>query len=71
MSKRFPEKPREEWNLGEWEQALTINVGNAYLCRACENVVMVARGGVGVLDLVCCGKPMEKVECRPADGAGQ
>jgi len=61
MSKRFPEKPRGEWNLGDWEAALTINVGTSFVCRSCETVVMVTRGGVGVLDLVCCGTPMEKV----------
>ena len=57
-----PETPPADWNLGEWESALTIHVGTAYVCRHCENVVMVTRGGVGMLNLVCCGKPMEKVE---------
>jgi hypothetical protein len=61
MSKRFPKQPDGNWNLGEWEQALTIDVGASFLCRKCENVVMVTRGGVGVLDLVCCGDPMERV----------
>jgi desulfoferrodoxin-like iron-binding protein len=51
-----------EWNLGDWEKALTIQVGTAYLCRECGNIVMVTRGGAGILDLVCCDKPMEKVE---------
>ena len=50
-----------DWALEDWEKALTIKVGTAYLCRECENLVMVTRGGVGVLDLRCCGKPMEKV----------
>ncbi len=48
------------WDLKDWEKALTIHVGAAYMCRTCENLVMVTRGGVGVLDLKCCGKPMEK-----------
>ena len=50
-----------DWYLGDWERALTIHVGAAYVCRQCENLVMVTKGGIGVLDLVCCGQPMEKV----------
>jgi desulfoferrodoxin-like iron-binding protein len=50
-----------DWYLDDWERALTINVGEAYACRQCENLVMVTKGGIGVLDLVCCGIPMEKV----------
>ncbi|HRU05486.1 MAG TPA: desulfoferrodoxin [Candidatus Brocadiia bacterium] len=46
---------------------MTLKVGKAYACRACGNLVMVTRGGVGVLDLVCCGKPMEEVG-QPCDG---
>ncbi|MGD2173872.1 MAG: hypothetical protein PVJ27_00580 [Candidatus Brocadiaceae bacterium] len=57
----LPEKPRPEWNLGDWESVLTIHVGSAYACRQCENLVMVTRGGVGMLQLSCCGEPMEKV----------
>ena len=56
--------PEGEWELTDWEQALTIHVGTAYVCRECENLVMVTRGGVGVMELICCGKPMEKVEPR-------
>ena len=63
-----PETPPPEWELGEWEAALTINVGTAYVCRQCGNLVMVTRGGVGTLDLVCCGKPMEKIEKTSAGG---
>ena len=58
---RFPDKPPPDWNLGEWEDALTINVGTVHACRACGNLVMVTKGGVGVMELICCGKPMEKV----------
>jgi len=57
-----------EWSLGEWEQALTIHVGTAYACRECGNLVMVTRGGVGVMQLECCGRPMERIE-RPEDKA--
>ena len=59
-----PETAPSEWNLGEWEQALTIKVGTAYVCRICDNLVMVTRGGIGILDMVCCGQPME--ECTPS-----
>ena len=50
-----------DWDLEEWEEALTIKVGSAHVCRECGNVVMVTKGGVGVLDLKCCGKAMESV----------
>ena len=53
-----------DWELADWEAALTINVGSSYVCRECGNLVMVTRGGVGVLDLQCCGKPMEKVDAK-------
>jgi hypothetical protein len=54
-----------EGDLEEWEQALSIQVGSAYVCRTCGNVVMVTRGGVGVMELICCGVLMEKLEVRP------
>ena len=50
-----------DWNLGAWEEALTIHVGTSYACRVCGNLVMVTRGGTGVLDLNCCGRPMEPI----------
>lgn len=53
-----------DWDLQDWENALSIHVGTAYACRECENLVMVTRGGVGVLDLRCCGKPMEKLQSK-------
>jgi len=59
--RQFPERPPAEWNLGDWERVLTIKVGSAYACRQCENLVMVTRGGVGIMQLVCCGRPMERV----------
>ena len=64
MARSFPENAPPEWDLGDWEQALTINVGAAYVCRECRNLVMVTKGGVGVLDLVCCGRPMERVRAQ-------
>ena len=57
----FPQNPPPGWSLGEWEKALTIHVGTAYACRKCGNLVMVTRGGVGVMQLKCCGNPMERV----------
>ena len=52
------------WDLGDWEEALTINVGSSYCCRICGNLVMVTRGGVGVLQLSCCEEAMQKVETK-------
>ncbi|MBN1671570.1 MAG: hypothetical protein JXR37_11080 [Kiritimatiellae bacterium] len=64
----MPKAAPPEWNLGEWERALTIHVGTVYACRACENLVMVTRGGVGIMELTCCGRAMEKIETgRPAE----
>lgn len=62
------EKQTLDWDLEEWEHALTINVGAAYVCRVCGNVVMVTRGGVGVMELLCCGSQMERIE-PPKAGA--
>ena len=47
--------------LEDWEKALALRVGTAFACRECGNLVMLTRGGVGVLDLKCCGKPMEEI----------
>lgn len=58
---RLPEEAPADWDLGDWEKELTINVGTAYVCRRCQNIVMVTRGGIGVLELDCCGGAMEKV----------
>lgn len=59
-----------DWDREEWEQALTIEVGTSYLCRACGNIVMVTHGGVGVMELICCGAPMERIEKRGTNGKG-
>ena len=67
---QFAESPPPEWHLDEWENVLTIHVGSAYVCRQCHNLVMVTKGGVGIMELVCCGKPMEKVE-RPSGDASE
>ena len=57
---RAPESA-DEWTLQDWENALTLHVGQAFACRECGNLLMVSKGGVGVLDLECCGKPMEEI----------
>jgi hypothetical protein len=62
----FPETPPPEWDLDEWAKALTIHVGVAYACEECGNLVMVTRGGVGIMELSCCHKPMKKL--KPAGG---
>ena len=67
---KMPETPPADWDLGDWEQRLTIEVGTAYICRECKNLVMVTRGGVGVMELICCGKPMEKISPKEATEAG-
>ncbi len=53
--------PKTGWELEDWERALTIHVGAAWRCTRCKNLVMVTRGGVGVMELKCCGAPMERV----------
>jgi desulfoferrodoxin-like iron-binding protein len=54
--------------LSQWENALTIHVGDVHKCDECGNVVMVTRGGVGVLELNCCGKPMQLVAKPDREG---
>ena len=61
-----PETAPTEWQLGEWEKVLTIHVGTTYVCRQCENIAMVTKGGLGVMQLMCCGRPMEKAETDAA-----
>lgn len=38
-----------------------------YKCSVCGNIVEVLTGGIGTL--VCCNKPMEKLEAKTADAA--
>ncbi len=66
----FPETPPPDWHLEEWENVLTIHVGRAYVCRECRNLVMITKGGVGIMKLVCCGRPMERVEPSAAGSGG-
>lgn len=60
-----------DWDLADWERALTIHVGTAYACRQCGNLVMITRGGVGSLELDCCGAPMETVVRPQVDAGGR
>ena len=53
-----------QWDLGDWEESLSIHVGAVYCCRICKNVAMVTKGGLGVLQLGCCGQPMEKINAE-------
>ena len=62
MEDRFPESAPPEWDLGDWEKALTINVGTVYACGECGNLAVVTRGGLGVMEMICCGKPMRRID---------
>lgn len=64
------ENEQPDWELEEWQNALSIQVGSAYICRICGNVVMVTRGGVGVMELICCGASMERVNVPEGKGGG-
>lgn len=55
--------------LEDWENALTLKVGTAFACRKCGNLAMLTKGGVGVLDLRCCGEAMEEIS-RPGKQGG-
>ena len=66
----FPESVPPEWDLGEWEAVLNINVGQVCVCRACQNLVMITKGGVGIMKLLCCGAPMERIGVGQSGRAG-
>jgi len=53
-----------EWTADDWARAWRIEVGQAYRCRECANMIMVVKGGTGTLAPRCHGKPMEPVEPR-------
>jgi len=65
----MPEGYSGEWDVGRWRRAWNIRVGVAYTCRVCGSMVMVTKGGVGVLEPVCCGRPMSEVKPQTAEGA--
>ena len=51
-----------EWSVDEWTSEWTIRVGSAYACSTCGSMLMVTKGGVGVLEPKCCGAEMKQVE---------
>lgn len=51
-----------EWSVDEWTEEWTIHVGKTYHCTMCGTMVMVTKGGIGVMEPGCCGKPMVLVE---------
>jgi desulfoferrodoxin-like iron-binding protein len=53
-----------EWGQEEWKKAWNVRVGKAYGCEKCGAMVMVTKGGTGVLELACCGQPMVEIEAR-------
>jgi len=63
------DEQQPDWDLTEWESALTINVGVAYGCKKCGAMAMVSKGGVGVMELACCGRPMEPMSARHGGAA--
>jgi hypothetical protein len=50
-----------EWSVEQWQKAWTVHVGRAYACDECGTMIMVTKGGTGVLEPQCCGKPMREV----------
>jgi hypothetical protein len=50
-----------EWNPDQWKKAWSIHVGKAYACKTCGSMIMVTKGGTGVLQPICCGKPMREI----------
>lgn len=51
-----------EWSADEWTQKWTIHVGKAYRCSACGAIVMVTKGGLGLMEPKCCNKDMVIIE---------
>lgn len=51
-----------EWSKEEWIKEWTIRVGKAYSCSECGSIIMVTKGGIGVLEPICCGEMMKVVE---------
>ena len=48
MGERF--KSDEEWTVDQWLKAYNISVGTVYRCEKCGAMIMVTKGGVGVLE---------------------
>ncbi len=56
-----------EWSVGEWSEEWSITVGKAFACSECGTMIMVTKGGIGVLETKCCGKEMRTVEGEGAE----
>ncbi|MEE8574212.1 MAG: hypothetical protein V3T30_02265, partial [Thermodesulfobacteriota bacterium] len=54
--------PEYEWTVEEWTDAWNIRVGSAYACKKCGSMIIVTKGGVGVLEPNCCGVEMSPFE---------
>jgi hypothetical protein len=52
------------WTQEEWEREWRIEVGTAYACKKCGNVVMITKGGVGTLEPYCCEQLMQPIGKR-------
>ncbi len=50
------ELPAGEWTVEQWSKAWSIQVGRVYVCRQCNTMIMVTKGGVGNLEPICCGQ---------------
>lgn len=70
MDASVSEPAAPEWDLGDWEQALTIHVGTLYACRECGNLAVVTRGGLGIMEMTCCAKPMQKIDPSASAAGG-
>ncbi|HLA50827.1 MAG TPA: hypothetical protein VJZ92_01060 [Thermodesulfobacteriota bacterium] len=50
-----------EWSVDEWTTEWTIHVGRAYHCAVCGTMVMVTKGGIGVMEPKCCNRDIALV----------
>jgi hypothetical protein len=57
-----------EWTVDEWQNEWSIKVGRVYACTGCGSMVMVTKGGIGVLEPICCDKKMELVQKSDRSG---
>ncbi|HHL39389.1 MAG TPA: hypothetical protein ENJ37_02675 [Deltaproteobacteria bacterium] len=59
-----------EWRREEWMEEWSINMGNAFVCNECGAVVMVTRGGIGMLEPRCCDRAMAPLKTAAGGGDG-
>jgi hypothetical protein len=53
-----------EWTHEEWEREWHIEVGTAYACKKCGNMIMITKGGVGAMEPYCCEQLMQRMGKR-------